>query len=95
MNAVEAMGQGGTLEVATRACDGGVEVTVSDSGPGIAAGDRARLFEPFFTSKSGGTGLGLYLSRQIVEAHGGRLELVPVPAGAKLRVSLPAEGGAA
>jgi two-component system NtrC family sensor kinase len=92
MNAIEAMPRGGTLEVVTRACDSGVEVIVADSGPGVAAEDRDRLFEPFFTSKSGGTGLGLYISRQLVEAHGGRLELLAGGAGgARFRVFLPGQ----
>ncbi len=90
MNAIEAMPRGGTLEVETRACGPGVEVIVTDSGPGISAADRERLFEPFFTQKSGGTGLGLYLSRQLVEAHGGRLDLVESTAGARFRIFLPA-----
>ena len=73
----------------TRPCGSGLEVIVSDSGPGVAPADRERLFEPFFTRKSGGTGLGLYLSRQLVEAHGGRLELAAAPAGARFRIFLP------
>ena len=90
MNAIEAMPRGGTLEVAARGCEGGVEVIVADSGPGVATADRERLFEPFFTKKSGGTGLGLYLSRQLVEAHGGRLELMAAEgSGARFRVFLP------
>jgi signal transduction histidine kinase len=95
MNAIEAMPRGGTLEVTTGACGSGVEVIVADSGPGIAAADRDRLFEPFFTNKSGGTGLGLYLSRQLVEAHGGRLELLAGGGGARFRVFLPGHPEAA
>ncbi|HTO96200.1 MAG TPA: ATP-binding protein [Myxococcales bacterium] len=91
MNGIEAMPRGGTLEVVARACDSGVEVIVADSGPGIAAGDRDRLFEPFFTKKSGGTGLGLYLSRQLVETHGGRLELLAGDGGARFRIFLPGQ----
>ena len=94
MNAMEAMPQGGTLEVAIRACDGGVELLVADTGPGVAAEVREHIFEPFFTGKAGGTGLGLYLSHQLVEAHGGRLELAPGPGGARFRIFLPADGGA-
>ncbi|HET7786970.1 MAG TPA: ATP-binding protein [Myxococcales bacterium] len=90
MNAIEAMPQGGRLEVATRARDSAVEVIVSDTGPGVPAALRDRIFEPFFTDKPGGTGLGLYLSRQLVEAHGGRLELTAGEGGARFRIALPA-----
>jgi two-component system sensor histidine kinase AtoS len=92
MNAIEAMPQGGRLEVATRARDSGIEVIVSDTGSGVPAALRDRIFEPFFTDKSGGTGLGLYLSRQLVEAHGGRLELIAGEGGARFRILLPAAG---
>jgi PAS domain S-box-containing protein len=52
---------------------GGVELTVEDSGKGIAEGDLARVFEPFFSTKPEGLGMGLSISRSIVEAHGGRI----------------------
>ena len=95
MNALEEMPQGGTLTAAARASGSGAEVLVEDSGPGVGAADRERIFEPFFTRKAGGTGLGLYLSRQMIEAQGGRLELVPGGSGARFRVFIPPGGGAA
>lgn len=91
MNALEAMPGGGALEVTSRACDGGLEVIVADTGPGVAPEDAERIFQPFFTRKAGGTGLGLYLSRQIVEAHGGRLELERPDRGARFKIFLPTQ----
>jgi signal transduction histidine kinase len=74
-----------------------VEVTVTDSGVGIAPEDRERVFEPFFTSKEGGTGLGLAISREIAVEHGGTLACESVPGnGATFRLTLPtAEVGSA
>jgi signal transduction histidine kinase len=59
--------------VTARASDDGLAIAVTDSGPGIANPDN--LFVPFFTTKPGGSGVGLALSRQIIEAHGGTLRL--------------------
>jgi two-component system sensor kinase FixL len=74
-----------------------LEVSVVDTGRGLPTADVSRLFEPFYTSKPGGMGLGLSISRSIVEAHGGRLEAAHNPhGGATFRFTLPvhAEGGA-
>ena len=68
-----ALETGGSVEVEWEAVPGGVEVSVADDGPGIAS--TSNLFVPFYTTKPGGSGIGLLLSRQIAEAHGGSLTL--------------------
>jgi two-component system NtrC family sensor kinase len=76
LNAIEAMGKSGTLTVLTRpAPAGGVEVVVSDTGPGMSKEHLARVFEPFFTTKEKGTGLGLSVVYGIVQRHHGRIEV--------------------
>jgi signal transduction histidine kinase len=79
------------LVLATKAAGGVVEVRVSDTGHGIAEGDRARLFQSFFTTKEHGVGLGLSICRSIIEAHGGTIGAENNPyGGATFRFSLPA-----
>lgn len=74
---------------------GGVRLSVSDSGSGIAPGERARVLEPFYTTKSAGTGVGLAIVRRIVEAHGGTLTIGDSPlGGAEVAFTLPALEGA-
>ena len=69
--------------------NGDVEITVADNGPGVDAERSSRVFEEFYTTKPAGLGLGLSISRSIVEAHGGRLELVANgDDGATFRVTL-------
>jgi signal transduction histidine kinase/FixJ family two-component response regulator len=82
-NAVEAMRGSTRREVSIGARSAGewVEITVIDSGPGLAAPIRDRLFEPFATTRSDGTGLGLMISRTIVESHGGTLSCQPAAGG--------------
>lgn len=94
-NAIEAMKEeGGTLRVDFDAVDSWIEVGVEDTGPGIPAAMRQRIFEPFYTTKqeAGGTGLGLSISHEIVRRHGGelRLEEMEPSTGCRFVVRLPA-----
>ena len=82
------------IAVRSRPAGASVEVTVSDTGHGIPADQLLRVFEPFFTSKLNGLGMGLAISRSIVEAHGGRLWAENDPAGgATFTFTLPAAKG--
>ena len=95
MNAIEAMapmtGRPRTLVIRSERDDENmVTVAVHDTGVGIAAGDVDRVFSAFFTTKPGGMGMGLSISRSIIEAHGGRLRVMPnAPHGACFEFSLP------
>lgn len=94
-NAVEAMQDSVTreLQVASQRVDEEiVEVSVADTGPGIAKEIAAQLFQPFVTTKRQGMGVGLSISRSIVEAHGGRLSVEPnLPCGTVFRLTLRAD----
>lgn len=74
-NAIQAMTRGGTLTVQTGEGADGVWVSVADTGSGIQQEQVNRIFEPFYTTKEKGTGLGLMIVQRIVRAHGGHLEL--------------------
>jgi C4-dicarboxylate-specific signal transduction histidine kinase len=93
VNAIHAMqDSGGQLTLRTRdTADGRVEITVADSGPGLAADLLPQLFQPFVTRKKDGTGLGLWISRGIVERYGGTITAANGGAGAVFTVVLSAE----
>ena len=91
VNAAEAMKDGGTLCIESRAAGEYVEVIFADTGPGIAPEDLTHIFEPFYTTKDAGTGLGLAVSYNIIESHQGSLSVESVPGhGATFTVRLPA-----
>lgn len=93
-NAVESIAAGDaeprrvTLSAAATG-DGMVRIDVRDTGPGIPEGELEKVFEPFYTTKADGIGIGLALSRSIAEAHGGRLWATSSPEGATFHLSLP------
>jgi len=93
-NAVDATPAGGRVSVGTRSLDGGeVELTVADTGRGIAPPDQERVFEPFFSTKPAGrgSGLGLFITAQIVRDHKGHIDLESdLGRGSTFRVVLPA-----
>ena len=97
VNGIEAMGKaGGELHIRTAAAKGELVVSVSDTGGGLPAGKLEQIFSAFFTTKPAGTGMGLAISRTIVESHEGRLwaESNSGP-GATFHFTLPAADGAA
>ena len=94
VNAVQAAGRQGWVRVVARQDDDGVEIEVTDSGPGIDSDHLARIFNPFFTTKASGTGLGLAICHRIIEAHQGVVRAGNVPGGgARFVVRLPRFGG--
>ncbi|MFO3795979.1 MAG: sensor histidine kinase, partial [Anaerolineales bacterium] len=90
LNSIQAMPEGGVVRLWTQIRNRMIEVYLQDSGPGILPDVQAHIFEPFFSTKEGGAGLGLTVSYNIITSHGGRLELVTDrPGGACFRISLP------
>jgi signal transduction histidine kinase len=93
LNAHDAMPKGGELSITARALRDGVEILFEDGGQGVPSSQWRNIFEPFVSTKEGGTGLGLTVSYNIVSAHGGVLELVEARGrGACFRVFLPFGG---
>jgi signal transduction histidine kinase len=90
-NAMQAMPGGGRLTISTDVVAGGaVTLAVDDTGPGIPGELRCQIFEPFFTSKPGGTGLGLPLATHIVRDHDGEIDFGPAPGGGtRFTITLP------
>lgn len=92
-NAIGACGEPGKIyisqhEIESDGC-GAIQVLVRDNGPGIPADIRENVFDPFYTTKTKGTGLGMAIAKRIVEAHGGRIAIGDSPSGAEIIVTLP------
>jgi two-component system sensor histidine kinase HydH len=95
-NALEALADGGMIEIDVRTARGQAEITIADDGPGIPMENRERVFVPFFSTKSGGTGLGLPVARKFIEEAGGTIvfDESPLRNGCRVRIVLPATSGA-
>ena len=92
-NAVEAVENGGTVAFRTRLEMEGLVVEVEDDGRGIPAENLERLFDPFYTTRDGGTGLGLWIAYRVVETLGGAIEVESEPGqGTLFRVGIPRSG---
>jgi signal transduction histidine kinase len=94
VNAIQALeGRGGAIRVTATVSDTHVRIHVEDDGPGVPADLRAKIFEPLFTTKARGIGLGLAVSRSLAEANDGTLELDDTAGGARFTLSLPRDDG--
>src|SRR3977135_2045777 len=93
VNAIEAMrtstGRPRELQISLQKSPDSILVQVQDSGPGIKPELADRIFEPFFTTKAEGIGMGLSISRSIIESHGGHLSIAPVSQGALFQLTFP------
>lgn len=102
LNGFDAMKQSSSareLTLKSEVCDRQLQISVRDTGSGLPSGQAEHVFDPFFTTKGNGTGMGLPISRSIIESHGGRLWATGVSgSGATFQFSLPtatAAGGVA
>jgi len=92
INATQAMDAGGELIIRSRALPDTVRIDVIDTGPGIAPQEQEKIFDAYYTTRPGGTGLGLPTCRRIIEEHHGRIELISEPGkGSNFVVVLPRE----
>jgi signal transduction histidine kinase len=89
INAIQAMPDGGSLNVSLRPNNSRLEIEFADTGVGIAPEALEQIFEPYYSTKDTGIGLGLPLTKKIVEEHGGQIEVESAPGkGTTFRVTL-------
>ena len=89
MNAMEEMRDGGELSFVVAARDGRIVVEVSDTGRGIPDNVRARIFDPYFTTKSNGSGMGLAVCDKVIQQHNGQIAFQSSTQGTVFQISLP------
>ena len=93
LNGLQAMPEGGTLTLEAKTSNGNFLISVTDTGIGIAPENRTRIFEPYFTTKAKGAGLGLAIARRIIETHGGKITVThEAGGGCRFLISLPING---
>ena len=91
LNAIEAMPEGGTLSIAVDRVSDAVRLHIVDTGRGIGAEETKKIFEPFYTTKTHGLGLGMPYARKMIEQHGGTLSITSSPGeGTTVSIALPA-----
>ncbi len=94
LNAIERSASKGSITIATETKDSNVSIRVEDKGEGIQPAHRDRIFEPFFSTKEGGVGLGLALALEIIKGHHGHITFTSeVGKGSSFIISLPVKGG--
>jgi len=90
INATQAMGAEGTLTITTSAAEDGIRIAVRDTGSGMSDSQVARIFDPFYTTKTRGTGLGLPICKRVVEAHNGTISVESQPGkGSEFTITIP------
>ena len=89
LNAVEAMTGGGDITINASKGDGCLDISIKDTGPGIPDEQHDKIFDLFYSTKSGGTGVGLAVTKNIIHAHGGNLEFKELKEGAEFIIELP------
>jgi signal transduction histidine kinase len=92
MNAKDAIKQDGSIHIRLKRQEGFVQLMVEDNGPGVKKKELRQIFDPFFSTKARGSGLGLYVVKKIVEEHGGEIHAESAPeGGTRVRIKLPVE----